>query len=50
MPVPAVYETVKRRVVDVPASFREEVIPAVYKTVSHQVVDVAARRRTGARR
>jgi peptidoglycan hydrolase-like protein with peptidoglycan-binding domain len=33
---------VTRRVVDQPASFREEVIPAVFRTVSRQVVDVPA--------
>jgi peptidoglycan hydrolase-like protein with peptidoglycan-binding domain len=45
VPVPAVYKTVARRVVDREASVREETVPAVYKTVTRQVVDAPANTR-----
>ncbi len=40
--VPAVYKTVKKRVVKTPATTRTVDIPAVYKTVKKKVVDKAA--------
>lgn len=40
--IPAIYETITKEIIDLPASTKEVKIPAVYKTVERKVVDTPA--------